>query len=101
LQGNLHPVKCTDHAYERAKYRFKWKKSTLDRMAHKAYNHGITYYDAKGRLKKWMGYKYSLYKHVNNIRIYGQNVYFFSGNLLVTLYRLETKLLKHLNYVNT
>ena len=89
---------ATDHAYKRAKQRFHWKKNTLDRMIKKAFMEGIKHSDTKGSLKKYINSLWFKYKFVNNVRIYGENIYFFKDTLLITLYRVENKLIKHLKH---
>lgn len=95
---NYNEIIITDHAYSKAKERLKFKKSTLDKMANKAFLSGIEHKDTKGLLKKFISKKWCMYKICNNVRIYGENIYFFSNNKLITLYRLESKLLKYLSY---
>ena len=87
---------ATDHAYKRARERLKWKKSTLDRMMVLAFDKGITHAAAKGTLEKYITKRWERNKSVNNIRIYGENVYFFSNNRLITIYRIPNYLTKYL-----
>jgi len=97
----LHSVNgciVTEHAYEKAKERLNWKGKVLDKMAQKAFDKGIQHKDTKGTLKKYITKLWFNYKHCNNVRIYGENIYFFCGEKLITLYRLDTKLIKHLKY---
>ena len=94
----LAAVLITEHAYERAKERLGWKHDVLDRMAEKALNEGVKHGDTKGTLHRYITKLWFEYKHCNNVRIYGENIYFFCGNKLITLYRLEQKLIKHLRY---
>lgn len=89
----------TEHAYERAKERLGWKHDVLDKMAKKALTEGIQHKETKGTLHKYITKLWFEYKHCNNIRIYGENIYFFCDNKLITLYRLDQKLIKHLRYL--
>lgn len=91
----MEEIEATDHAYERAKERFRWRKRTLDRMMKKAYNEGITHADTVGSLNNYITEVWAKYKSANNIRIYGENMYLFRFNKLITLYRLPTELTKH------
>ena len=88
--------KATKHAYERAKQRFGWRAATLDRMMIKAFDEGMRHGELKGALNKYVNNLWISHKAANNIRIYGQNVYFFKGKLLITLYRINNKLVKYL-----
>lgn len=84
------------HAYERAKERFRWKKKVLDRMLVKAFDEGIEPTQTKGVLKKYLRKRRLEYQMANNTRIYGENVYFFCDRKLITIFRLNNHLLKHL-----
>lgn len=89
-----HQIIATKHAYERAKERFSWKPKALNRMMVKAFWVGMTRDDAKGMLRKFISEKCFNHEDCNNIRIYGQNIYFFCGRKLITLYRLSNSLIK-------
>lgn len=85
----------TRHAYKRAKERLRWKKSVLRRMAQVAFEEGFTHAETKGQLRGFLDKVWLNYKVCNNIRIYGEHVYIFADNRLVTIYRVQTKLIKH------
>lgn len=89
---------ATKHAYERAKDRFGWKSNVLDKMMLKAFNEGIEHKDTKGRLNRYISKLWFEHKKANNVRIYGENIFFFHDEVLITLYRLENSLIKHLSY---
>ncbi len=88
----------TEHAYERAKERLSWRRKTLNRMAKKAFYGGLKHKDTKGKLNKYISNLYLQYRTANNIRIYGENVYFFTDCHLITLYRMPQELIKYLKY---
>jgi len=88
----------SDHAYKRAKERLGLNQKALDRMAEKAFNDGFKHGETKGTLQKYITKLWFDHKNCNNVRIYGENIYFFRENKLVTLYRLHRKLIKFLNY---
>ena len=88
----------TEHAYKRAKERLKWKNSVLDKMAEIALKEGLRHKDTKGTLRKYIDKLWLKYKNCNNIRIYGENIYIFPGSTLVTIYRLDNKLIKYIKY---
>ena len=87
---------ATQHAYSMAKDRLGWKRSTLDRMMPRAFSEGMTHCEARGRLRRFLDRKWQLHRSCNNVRIYGENVLFFSGTTLVTLYRLDNQLIKNI-----
>ena len=91
----MEKAEATKHAYQRAKERLSWKKRTLDRMMQKALDEGITHADTVGRLNDYITSIWKQYERANNIRIYGENIYLFRFNKLITLYRLPTELTKH------
>jgi len=90
---------ATNHAYERAKERFGWNHKTLDKMMGKAFNEGICHNNTKGALSKYISRIWNDHKHCNNIRVYGEDFYFFCDNRLITLYRVETKYIKYLKHL--
>lgn len=93
-----HEIHITDHAYQRAKERLSWGKETIERMAKKAYFEGIRHKDTKGKLNKYITSLWSERKTANNIRIYGENIYLFSRNVLLTVYHLDAKMRKTLKH---
>ncbi len=88
----------TEHAYERAKERLGWKSKVLEKMAEKAFLEGIKHKDTKGSLMRYMTKLWFKYKHCNNVRIYGENIFFFCDNKLITVYQLPNDLRKHVKY---
>lgn len=94
----LAAVLITEHAYERAKERLKWKSKVLDKMAEKAFLEGIKHKDTKGSLMRYLTKLWFNYKHCNNVRIYGENIFFFCDNRLITVYQLPNDLRKHVKY---
>lgn len=98
METKLENIFITDHAYERARERLGWKHDVLDKMASKALIEGVKHGDTKGTLHRYITKLWFEYKTANNVRIYGENIYFFCDNKLITLYRLEQKLIKHLRY---
>jgi hypothetical protein len=88
----------TKHAYERANERLNWNAKVLDKMAEKAYLEGINHKNTKGTLNRYITKIWFAYKQCNNIRIYGENIFFFCDNRLVTLYQLSNDLRKHVKY---
>lgn len=88
-------MEITSHAYQKARERFKWKNKTLDRMAEKAFEEGMEHSETKSNLKKYISHKWKMYKSCNNTRIYGENIFFFHNDRLITLYRLPQELIKY------
>ncbi len=88
-------IKITDHAYERAKERLSLSKSSFERFAEKSYSEGIKHSDTKGTLNKYITKIWSQYKTANNVRIYGEIVFLFYDNTLITVYQIPSNLKKY------
>lgn len=88
-------VNITFHAYDRGRERYQWNNKTLLKMAEIAFLNGIKHSQTNGSLKKYIDKLWHQNKSVNNIRIYGQDIYFFHDNLLITLYQLPNAMKKH------
>lgn len=91
-------VHVTKHAYRRAKERLKWKTKVLDKMAAKAFSEGIKHKDTKGALQRYVTKLWFKNRQINNAKIYGENIYLFSDNVLVTIYQLPNDLRKYVKY---
>lgn len=90
---------ATKHAYQRAKERLGWKKRVLDKMMEKAYAEGFQHADTNGAFRKYLNHLWTRYRNCENVRIYGENIFFFSQNVLITVYRLDNQYIKHLDYM--
>lgn len=90
----MEDLKITDHAYKRAKKRMSWRADVLDKMASKAICLGITHSKSKGNLKRYFTKIYLQYRKANNIRVYGENIFIFNNNTLITIFRLPQSLIK-------
>lgn len=86
----------TKHAEERLKERCGFNKKTSERMAHRAYEEGITHSETKGRLNKWVTSLYFRNEKANNIRLYGDKAYIFCNQILVTVIQIPSSLMKDL-----
>jgi hypothetical protein len=86
----------SQHAYERAKERLGWSPSVLDKMALKAFTEGLKHSQTKGHLHKYITKQWFKYKHANNARVYGENIFYFSNNVLATVYQVPQDLRKYI-----
>lgn len=91
----------TEHAFDRAKERLKWKSSVLQKESEKAYEYGITHSDTKGSLNKYITKLWFDYKQANNIRILGENIFIFRDNILITVYQMPFNMRKHVKRCNS
>ena len=94
-------VSCTDHAIQKAKERLRWKASTTERMARKAYSKGVLFKDTVGELHEYIQTKLDYYTDCDDVRIYGEVVFFYIKGKLITLYRLSNRNIKYLKYTTT
>lgn len=81
-------VYISDHGMERLRKRLGLKTKAARRMALKAYNEGMEVEDTYGSIRHRLEYKeQQMIAHGKNAeyRIYGQNVFIFSDNVLVTV----------------
>lgn len=94
-------ITISEHAYERANERLSLGRESFHRLAVKAFEQGVQHSDAKGKLKKYMDGLWFKFKNANNVRIYGENIFFFAGGTLVTVYQIPNdlkvyiKIIKH------
>jgi len=91
-------VVVTDHAYKRARQRLRWNRDALNRMAVRAFTKGIRHNDTNGYVKRYLDTLWTEYQRCDNIRIYGDNVYMFCKNSLVTIYRINNNLIKYIKH---
>lgn len=87
-------ITITQHAYDRSKERLGFDRPATDKMALKAFTDGVAHGQAKGRLKRYFDKLYLEYKNANNVRVYGENIFLFSGSTLITVYQLPHDLKK-------
>lgn len=89
-------VIVSKHAKKRLKERCGLNKRSIQRIADKAFTDGVRHSDTRGRLNKWITSLYFYNKTADNIRLYGDKVYIFAGNILVTVIQIPPKLLKYM-----
>lgn len=81
----------TRHAKKRLKERNGFNKKSMQRMADRAYEKGIPLSETKGQLHKWVTSVYFRNTEVNNLRIYGDKLYLFRDNILITILQVPQK----------
>lgn len=84
-------IEITIHAYDRMKERLGWNKKAAARMAQKAYADGITHGETRGSLHRYLDSVYLSHFNADQMRIYGEALFIFSGSRLLTVYALPTK----------
>jgi hypothetical protein len=88
-------INVTNHAFDRAKERLSLNANALTRLAEKAFTSGLKHSDMKGKLEKYITKLWFMHKSADNIRVYGENVFVFIGNTLITVYQLPNELRKY------
>lgn len=86
----------TKHANERADERMSFNHKILEHLLPKVLSEGINSSMVKGRIKKYLDFLFLSHKNnANNIRIFGEFEYIFSGETLITIINLPNE---HKNY---
>ena len=98
LPPMLMRIKISNHAYERAKDRFGWSKDVLNKMMDRVVEKGISNSQTKTHLHKYIS-GLTLRHGSSNVKIYGENIFFFKGDTLTTLYRLPNELIKYTKFL--
>lgn len=81
----------TRHGDKRTRKRVGVNRSAVERLARKALADGTTRYDAKGGLRRYLDALYHYNGQADNIRVYAEKVWIFSGNILITVLDLPQK----------
>lgn len=89
-------VHVTEHAFEKGKERLSLNKKSLEKLANLAFDKGLKHSDMKAYLKKYIDKMYFRNKSANNIRVYGEVLFIFVEDRLVTLYQLPQNLKKYI-----
>ena len=83
----------THHAKKRLHEREGTKKSAVNRKASLVLERGYKVEEIKGRLRRWVE---SNRTGEENMRIYGDKLYIFVGETLITVYKIPNELLGQL-----
>ena len=87
-------VFVTDHAYHMAKERLSMNRVSFEKLSEKAYLLGVNHSEVAGNLKRYIDKKFLSQRSANNIRIYGENIFIFSKQTLITVYQIPLNLKK-------
>jgi hypothetical protein len=88
-------IKLSHHAILRGKERLSLNKGSFTRLVEKAASTGLKREDCRGRLKKYLDALYKDYE-ADNIRIFGEVIYFIKNDVLITLYQIPVEYKKWL-----
>lgn len=95
--NNIEEIVITEHAYLRMRQRNGWSKKTANRMIKRIYVNGLRPEELKGYKKKWIIYRKYNGSQNDEYVLYGDHVYIFNGNVLITSYQLPCReqVMKH------
>lgn len=85
----------TKHAQKRLKERCGLSKKAAGRLANLAYERGMKHSETTGNLRKWVDSQYFYNETANNIRLYGDKAFIFSGYKLITVLQIPHNLVKY------
>lgn len=78
------------------KQRCGLNKQSTQRMAEKAYENGISFFEAKGKLKRWISLQYlSGDCRANAIKVYGDKCYIFNNQRLITVLQVPPSVMRN------
>lgn len=83
----------TRHAKKRLHEREGTKKSAAYRKASLVFERGYRIEETKGRLRRWVD---SCCNGTENMRIYGDKLYIFVGETLITVYQVPNTIARNL-----
>jgi hypothetical protein len=84
-------IDVTHHGKRRIRERCGIKSKGADRLARIAFEKGLTRSDVSGSLARYMDFLYHYNCEANNVRIYGDKIYIFCNEVLVTVYNLPKR----------
>ncbi len=90
----------TKHAISRMKERCGITKANAPKIARRAYATGISHSNTTGNLHKFLDSIYLSQKKGTNMRIYGNAVYVFKRDVLITVISIPDNLLDEVKKVN-
>lgn len=86
-------MKITDHAKKRLKERYGINAKASERLVEKVLENGVSHKDTHGQLNRWITKQYLSYGVANNIKLYGDKAFLFSGDVLITVIPIPNRLL--------
>lgn len=85
-------MEVTKHGSKRIRDRVGVNKRAVERVAKKAFEEGLTHAEAKGNLRRWMSMTFRRYVRGNQMRIYGEKLYIFHNDRLITVIDVPSNL---------
>lgn len=81
-------MNMTYHAYERGKERMGLGDRAIQRMAERAFEKGISVSETTGRFRRYLERLYDSHGNGNNLRVYGEKIFVFQNETLITILHL-------------
>ena len=94
-------MQVSNHATDRMSERCGLNKKSSERLSKLALENGISHNDTVGSLNRYLTKLFFYNKTANNIRIYGEYVYIFCDDILITVIPLDNKYKKVVRNINT
>lgn len=85
-------MRVTNHAEDRLRERAGFNRKAAARMAQRALSRGLKHRDAVGRLRSYLDGLFLAHGTANNMRVYGEFVYLFKADTLITVLSLPREL---------
>lgn len=85
----------THHACSRGRERFSLSKHSLARLAERALQSGIQRQQTRGSLRSYLDTLWTQYYRADNMRVYGEYLFLFSGTILITVWHLPAIYRRH------
>ena len=84
-------MNMSNHATDRMSERCGLNKKSSERLSKLALENGISHNDTSGSLNRYLTKLFFYNKTANNIKIYGEYVYIFCDEILITVIPLDNK----------
>jgi len=85
----------TKHAESRIRERLGLKKKAVPRMVATALSKGKSHADHTGGAKRYLNGLFLAHKTANNLRVYGNFVYVFIGDKLITVIDFPRRFIRY------
>ena len=92
-------MNLTNHAKERINERCGLNKKSAKRLAIKALESGISHKDTVGSLNRYLTKLFFVNTNANNIKLYGEYIFVFADELLITVMCLPNEYKKEVNKI--
>jgi len=89
-------MEITKHALERARSRLKLNERSFIRLLEKVSEKGYNASNSRGLLRKYINKLLEGHENKKDIKIYGEILYIFQGDKLITLYSIPVEYKKYL-----